>query len=99
VNEMATERTESILRIQLNRPQKKNAMTSNMYVSIVQLLNDPAGDYRVHLVPWHGVGASFSLRRPAGPSPDLPRAEGHLLVAAPPPTIHDLQQFSRNGAL
>jgi enoyl-CoA hydratase/carnithine racemase len=55
VNEMATERTESILRIQLNRPQKKNAMTSNMYVSIVQLLNDPAGDDRVHLVPWHGV--------------------------------------------
>lgn len=98
MNEMATERTESILRIQLNRPQKKNAMTSNMYVSIVQLLNDPAGDDRVHLVPWHGV-RSFSLRRPAGPSPDLPRAEGHLLVAAPPPTIHDLQQFSRNGAL
>jgi 1,4-dihydroxy-2-naphthoyl-CoA synthase len=43
VNEIDTERAGSILRIQLNRPEKRNAMTSNMYVSIAQLLNDPTG--------------------------------------------------------
>jgi hypothetical protein len=37
VNEIAKERTGSILRIRLNRPQNKNAMTSNMYVAIAQL--------------------------------------------------------------
>jgi hypothetical protein len=99
VNEIAKEGTGSILRIRLNRPQNKNAMTSNMYVSIAQLLNDPAGDDHVHLVLWHGAGDLFSLRMPAEPSPGLPPDEEHLLVAAPPPTLQDLQQFSCKGAL
>ena len=32
MNEIVTEHSEGVLRIQLNRPTKRNAMTSSMYV-------------------------------------------------------------------
>jgi 1,4-dihydroxy-2-naphthoyl-CoA synthase len=31
MNEILTERSEGILRVELNRPKKRNAMTSSMY--------------------------------------------------------------------
>ena len=34
MNEISTERSGSILRVQLNRPTRKNAMTSSMYTSL-----------------------------------------------------------------
>jgi hypothetical protein len=34
VGDIITERSGSILRVQLNRPAKKNAMTSSMYVGL-----------------------------------------------------------------
>ena len=42
--EIVTERVENVLRIQFNRPEKKNAMTSNMYSTIAELLNAAAKD-------------------------------------------------------
>ena len=33
MNEMTTEHSEGILRVALNRPAKRNAMTSTMYVT------------------------------------------------------------------
>ena len=38
MDEIITERSGSILRIQLNRPAKKNAMTSDMYVTLAERL-------------------------------------------------------------
>ena len=34
MNEIITERSGSILRVELNRPSKRNAMTSRMYVTL-----------------------------------------------------------------
>lgn len=39
MSEIISELSESILRIQLNRPDKKNAMTPSMYTDIADLLN------------------------------------------------------------
>jgi hypothetical protein len=40
MNEIVTERSASVLRVQLNRPAKKNAMTSSMYVTLADVFND-----------------------------------------------------------
>jgi len=75
VNDIAVERSGNILSIQLNRPAKKNAMTSSMYVTIAELLDAAATDDRIHVVLWHGAGDSFSagndledfMKNPPGP--------------------------------
>ena len=59
MSEITTERSGSILRVQLNRPAKKNAMTSSMYVTLADLLNDAAKDEGVRVALWHGAGDSF----------------------------------------
>src|SRR5580658_7983834 len=59
MSEILTERSGSILRIQLTRPEKKNAMTSNMYVTLAELLNAAAKDEQIRVVLWHGAGDSF----------------------------------------
>ena len=59
MSEILTERSESILRIQLNRPEKKNAMTSNMYVTLAELLDAAANDDEIRVVLWHGAGDAF----------------------------------------
>jgi 1,4-dihydroxy-2-naphthoyl-CoA synthase len=42
MGEIITERSGSILRVELNRPAKKNAMTSSMYVTLAGAFNDAA---------------------------------------------------------
>jgi enoyl-CoA hydratase/carnithine racemase len=76
MSEIITERSGSILRVQLNRPTKKNAMTSNMYLTLVDLLNGAAQDDHIRVVLWHGAGDSFTagndledfMKNPPGPS-------------------------------
>jgi enoyl-CoA hydratase/carnithine racemase len=60
MDEIITERSASVLRVQLNRPAKKNAMTSSMYETLADVFNDAAKDERVRVVLWHGAGDSFS---------------------------------------
>src|SRR5438874_173162 len=60
MSDIITERSGHILRIQLNRPDKKNAMTSAMYITLADLLNDAAKDDQIRVVLWHGAGDSFS---------------------------------------
>ena len=60
MSDIITERSENILRIQLNRPARKNAMTSAMYITLADLLNDAAKDDQIHVVLWHAAGDSFS---------------------------------------
>src|SRR5579871_5751727 len=59
MNDIVTERSGSILRIQLNRPSRKNAMTSAMYVGLADLLNQALSDDGIRAVLWHGAGDSF----------------------------------------
>jgi len=59
MSEIITERSGSILRVHFNRPEKKNAMTSSMYLKMANILNDAAKDDHVHVVLWYGAGDSF----------------------------------------
>ena len=75
MSDIIKERSGSILRVQLNRPAKKNAMTMSMYVTLADILNDADKDEQVHVVLWHGAGDSFCagndvedfLKNPPGP--------------------------------
>src|SRR5258707_12542353 len=60
MNDIITERSGNILRVQLNRPATKNAMTSAMYVTLAELFNTVAKDEPIRVVLWHGAGDSFS---------------------------------------
>ena len=59
MNDIITEQSDSILRIQLNRPASKNAMTSAMYITLANLFNAAAQDDQIRAVLWHGAGDSF----------------------------------------
>ena len=59
MSDIVTERSGNILSIQLNRPEKKNAMTSSMYITIAEILNGAAKDDQIHVALWHGAGDSF----------------------------------------
>src|SRR4029077_18910530 len=75
MSDVVTERSGRILRVQLNRPAKKNAMTSAMYITLAELFNATAKDDQVRVVLWHGAGDSFCagndmadfLKNPPGP--------------------------------
>jgi enoyl-CoA hydratase/carnithine racemase len=82
MNDIVAERSGNILRIQLNRPTKKNAMTSSMYITMAELLNGAAKDDQIHVVLWHAAGNSFSagndiedfVKNPPGPG-ESPQAQ------------------------
>jgi len=73
--EIVTERSGKILRVELNRPAKKNAMTASMYVRLAEILNNAARDEATRVVLLHGAGDSFCagndvgdfLKNPPGP--------------------------------
>jgi enoyl-CoA hydratase/carnithine racemase len=44
MGEIITDRSQSILRVELNRPAKTNAMTSRMYVMLADIFNEAAKD-------------------------------------------------------
>jgi enoyl-CoA hydratase/carnithine racemase len=97
MEEIVTEHSGSILRVQLNRPTKRNAMTSAMYVDLATIFNEAANDENTRVVLWHGAGDSFCagndiddfLKHPPGPG-ESPQARlmealvdfGKPLVAA-----------------
>ena len=59
MSDIITERSEAILRVQLNRPATKNAMTSAMYITLAELFDGAAKDDDIRVVLWHGAGDSF----------------------------------------
>ena len=59
-SEIVTEQSEGILRIQFNRPARENALTSNMYSGVADLLNAAAEDAGIRIVLLHGAGDSFT---------------------------------------
>ena len=46
MDEIITERSGNILRVELNRPTKRNAMTSRMYEALADIFNGAAKDER-----------------------------------------------------
>jgi enoyl-CoA hydratase/carnithine racemase len=75
MNEIVTEHAASILRVELNRPTKRNAMTSAMYLGLADIFSQAAKDEQIRVVLWHGAGDSFCagndiedfLKNPPGP--------------------------------
>src|SRR6266699_3034935 len=60
MNELLTERSGNILRVQFNRPAKKNAMTASMYAGLADLFNEADQDDNINVVLLHGAGDSFT---------------------------------------
>jgi enoyl-CoA hydratase/carnithine racemase len=60
MDSIVTERSDSVLRVMLNRPDKLNAITSSMYLKLAQVFNDAARDEGIRVVLWHGAGDTFS---------------------------------------
>src|SRR6201991_2678697 len=82
MGDINTEHSGSILRVELNRPARKNAMTSQMYLTLADIFNDAARDASTRVVLWHGAGDSFCagndiedfLKNPPGPD-ESPQAQ------------------------
>jgi len=81
MDEIITELCGRMPRVELNRPAKRNAMTSSMYATLADVFDEAAKDERVQVVLWHGAGESFCagndvedfLKNPPGPG-DSPQA-------------------------
>src|SRR5256714_11918428 len=75
MDNIVTDRSEGILSVELNRPEKLNAMTSSMYTKLADIFNDADKDERIRVVLWHGAGDAFTagndvkdfLENPPGP--------------------------------
>ena len=66
MSDIITERTDGILRVAFNRPEKKNAMTGDMYTRLADIFNEAAEDEEIRVVLWHGVGAAFCAGNDVG---------------------------------
>ena len=59
MSDIITERTGSILRVQLNCPEKLNALTSAMYTRLAEIFREADQDEAVRVVLWYGAGNAF----------------------------------------
>ena len=60
MTDIITELADGVLRVEMNRPDKKNAMTGAMYSRLAEVLNEADKDDAVRVVLWHGAGDSFT---------------------------------------
>jgi len=105
MSDIITEQSGSILDIQLNRPTKKNAMTSSMYVTLADTLNNAAEDEQIRVVLWRGAGDSFSagndiedfLKNPPGPGESPQARLMKALVAFDKPLIAAVRGVAIGG--
>jgi enoyl-CoA hydratase/carnithine racemase len=105
MSDIVTERSGSILEIRLNRPAKKNAMTSSMYVSIADALDGAAKDDQVRAVLWHGAGDSFSagndledfMKNPPGPGESPQARLMSALIAFEKPLVAAVHGLAIGG--
>ena len=105
MSDIVTERSGNILSIQLNRPAKKNAMTSSMYITMAELLNGAAKDDQIRVVLWHAAGNSFSagndiedfMKNPPAPG-ESPQAQLiHALINFEKPLVAAVQGAAIGG--
>jgi enoyl-CoA hydratase/carnithine racemase len=99
MSDILTERSGGILRIELNRPEKKNAITMSMYSTVAELLNEAAKDDEIRVVLLHGAGDSFTAgsdlrdfaERPIGPGDSPPARLIAVLINFEKPIVAALR--------
>jgi enoyl-CoA hydratase/carnithine racemase len=105
MNDIATEHAGSILRVQFNRPTKRNAMTSAMYLALAGIFSEAAKDENTRVVLWYGAGDSFCagndiedfLKNPPGPG-ESPQAKlMESLVSFDKPIVAAVQGAAIGG--
>src|SRR5438874_5429385 len=105
MSDILTECSGNILRIRLNRPAKKNSMTSAMYITLADLFNAAAKDDQTRVVLWHGAGDSFSagndiedfLKNPPGPGKSPQAALIDALISFDKPIVAAVQGAAIGG--
>jgi enoyl-CoA hydratase/carnithine racemase len=105
MSEILTERTANILRVTVNRPEKKNAMTSAMYNALADVFNEAAKDDDVSVVIWDAAGDSFSagndiedfLKNPPGPGESPQARLGEALLNLDKPVIAAVKGVAIGG--
>jgi enoyl-CoA hydratase/carnithine racemase len=105
MNDLLTERSGSILRVTLNRPAKKNAMTSDMYIAMAEIFENAAKDDGIRVVLWNAVGDAFCagndledfLTNPPGPAESSQARLGSALVNFDKPLIAAVQGAAIGG--
>ena len=60
MSNITTTRLDGVLTISLNRPEKMNALTRDMYADLARSLNEAAGDFAVRVVILTSEGAHFT---------------------------------------
>ena len=105
MNEIVTERSEGVLRVVLNRPTKRNAMTSSMYVTLANIFTEAAKDEQTRVVLWRGAGDSFCagndiedfLKNPPGPGESPQALLMNALVDFDKPIVAAVQGAAIGG--
>jgi len=105
MSDIVAERSGNILSVQLNRPAKKNAMTSSMYITMAELLDAAAKDDQIRVVLWHGAGDSFSagndledfMKNPPGPGESPQARLMHALINFEKPLVAAVQGAAIGG--
>ena len=60
MSEITVSRADGVCEVQLNRPEKRNALTLAMYGAIIDALNEARADDSIRVVLISGAGASFT---------------------------------------
>jgi enoyl-CoA hydratase/carnithine racemase len=89
----------------LNRPAKRNAMTSGMYLTLADIFKDAIRDEHTRVVLWHGAGDSFCagndvedfLKNPPGPGESPQARLMNVLIDFDKPLIAAVQGAAIGG--
>jgi enoyl-CoA hydratase/carnithine racemase len=105
MSDIVSERSGHVLSVKLNRPAKKNAMTSAMYLAMAETLAAAAQDDEVRVVLWYGAGDSFSagndiedfVKNPPGPGESPQARLMHAFIDLDKPLIAAVQGLAIGG--